>query len=385
MENQEKVEVLAINFGLEEHQGLAIKKQFIPALEQRDILTEMYMDIISGEFSPENCKRAKDVCNKLVKVRTHIGRIHKVEKAFYRAGGLFCDALKNKQTEPIIIMESDLKEFANHYENIEKERILKLNEERKEELVKYELTDIEIPSGLGEMETLIWDNYLSGVELAFNAKKEAEKKAEDDRIENERVEKLYNERKESILPYWSFVPNDNKDDDFGLLTDLEWKERFEWSISEKNKYDKEQEEIRVENERLHIELKQKERKSLAEQKERERLANIESEKLAKIQAENEAKLKTERLAREKAENEIAKQKADQEQKENEEKERLVKEELTRKRIAKAKYLQSDKDKFNSYIDDLRTVKFPEIKSEEIANHAKGFLSEMKMLVDKYKL
>lgn len=54
---------------------------------------------------------------------------------------------------------------------------------------------------------------------------------------------LHEERKKQLAPYWDFVPSKNKEDSFAKLTEDEWKERFNWCVSEKEKYDQKQKKL----------------------------------------------------------------------------------------------------------------------------------------------
>ena len=116
----ELVKVDPKEFGLEVKQGETIEKSFLPKIQERDAISTIYGQLITSEITPELCKQARELRLKLVKVRTGISDIHKVEKAFYRAGGLYVDALKNKHTTPVEQMEEKLFEIENYYINIEK-------------------------------------------------------------------------------------------------------------------------------------------------------------------------------------------------------------------------------------------------------------------------
>ena len=189
-----KNEVVKIDpkeFGLEESNVATIEQAFSPKIAERDGYAVIYEQLITKELTPETCKQARELRLKLVKTRTGIADIHKTQKAYFLAAGKFCDAWKNKETLPVEQMEEKLAGIENHFENLEKERIAKLEEARKIELLQF--TEI-LPVGLGSMDEAVYQNYLIGAKAAFESKKEAERKAEEERIAKEKSEKEEQER-----------------------------------------------------------------------------------------------------------------------------------------------------------------------------------------------
>ena len=258
-------------FGLEVSQVETIEQAFLPKIQEREALVAIYDQLITSELTPELCKEAKEVRLKLVKVRTGIADIHKTQKAFFLAAGRFVDAWKNKETLPVEQMEDKLSEIENYYINIEKAQKAQLQAERLLEVSKY----TEYPANaLGEMEQQVYDAYLQGLKVAYDAKIEAERKAEEERLAAIEAEKAERER------------------------------------------------IRVENERLKAEAEQKEKelaeeraKAEAERKAFEEAARKEREAAeAILKAEQEkARLESEKAANEKAALEAElKEKADKE-------------------------------------------------------------------------
>ena len=174
--------------------------------------------------------------------------------------------------------------------------------------------------------------FLSGLEKEHNDRIEAEKKAEEERIEKERIANLHSERKEKAIPLYNYWTLEEKQMNFGLLSDKEFDTFMKRLESSKAAYIKEQEERRKENERLkaEAEAKQKEietanakaeqeRKSLElkAQKEREEAAEKlrkEQEKAAAEKAKLEKELRDKQEAEERAANEkrIAEEKAKKE-------------------------------------------------------------------------
>ena len=182
----ELVKVDPKEFGLEVEQVSTIEQAFLPKIQEREALVAIYDQLITSELTPELCKQAKEVRLKLVKVRTGIADIHKTQKAFFLAAGRFVDAWKNKETLPVEQMEEKLSEIENYYVNLEKARIEKLQIERLEMVSKY--TDFPAQN-LGAMEEEVFNSYLTGCKVAYEAKIEAER-IEAERIENERLAEI---------------------------------------------------------------------------------------------------------------------------------------------------------------------------------------------------
>ena len=79
------------DFGLDVEKVATVEKAFLPKIQERNAIAEIYNQLITSEITPELCKQAKDVRLQLVKIRTGISAIHKTEKAFYLAAGKFVE------------------------------------------------------------------------------------------------------------------------------------------------------------------------------------------------------------------------------------------------------------------------------------------------------
>jgi hypothetical protein len=317
-----KTEIVKVDpkeFGLEESKAVKIADSFAPKISERDGFVKVYENILTKEVNEATCKEARELRLKLVKVRTGIAAVHKTEKAFYLASGKYVDALKNKLTLPVSQMEEKLEEIEKHFENIEKEKIAKLQEERKIELLKYSEIDAVIPDNLGEMDEQVFKNFLTGTKANFEAKKEAEKKAEEERIAKEKAEA---EAREKMR-----IENER------LKKEAEAREKAEAERKAK------EEEERKKREVEELKIKQAHEEEL--RKEREAREKAEKEAQAKIEAEKKERERLEREAREKEAKAKAERKAKAEQ---EEKERQA--ELNKGDLAKVQDL----------IKDLETLK-----------------------------
>ena len=311
-------------FGLEETKAQEIEAQFKPMLEKMVELEKEYNEIVTLEISKETCEKAKALKQKYVKVRTGTADIHKLQKAFYLAGGRFVDGWKNAQLFASNGIEEKLDAISNHFQNIEIERLKDLQLDREKMLTPFEVDGSMMP--LSMMSNDVWANYLAGVGLQFSAKKDAEQKAIEDRA---RIDKEEKERIEA--------------------------QRIE---NEKLKADALQKENELAIERAKIEKERKDADSkLAEQR------RIDAEKAAKLAAEQSAILKAEQEKAAKLAAELKGKKdaeiADKIKKDTEEKERIAAE----KKAAKA----PDKTKLLIWVDSISMPEIPTGISNDSAN------------------
>ena len=109
-------------------------------------------------------------------------------------------------------MEAQLLEIENYYVNLEKERIAKLDAERKLECLQYVSEPV---SNLGTMDDFVYASYLKGLKDAFEAKIEEERKAEAERVRIEEVKRLHEQRKNMAIPYYQFWSEFEKTINFG--------------------------------------------------------------------------------------------------------------------------------------------------------------------------
>lgn len=344
MSNIEKLN--PAEYGLKEAEVQPIENAFAPKIMEREALKTVYETLITQELSPTLCKDAHDLRVKLVKVRTGIAEIHKTQKAYFLAAGRFVDEWKKKETAPVEQMEEKLEEIEKYYENLEKERKAKLKAERMEGLAKYEVDGSLML--LAEMTDDVWINYLAGVKLQYEARKEAERKAEEDRLAAIEAEK------------------------------------------------KRQEEIRLENERLKKEAEEREKTAAAERKkleaEREKAEKARrdaEEKARKEKEEADRKLKAEQeearkkleaiqAEKDKAEAELRAKGETEERAKKEEQARLQAEEAERIKAEKRAAAAPDKEKLLALAHTISSLSLPELKTPE----AGQILANIKTLLAK---
>lgn len=310
-------------FGIEETKAAQISAQFKPMLDKMTELENEYNEVIKLPIEDKaTSAKAKELRLKYVKIRTGTVAIHKEQKEFYLKAGRFIDGWKNTHAFASEGIESNLEAIEKHFENLEKQRISKLQFEREELLSPFGVDGSSMP--LGTMQDDVWNNYLTGTKLAYDQRIKAEKKAERERLEA--------------------IRKDNE----------------------------EREAQRKENERLKAEADKRELEIQAERAEALRLQGIENEKREselkaqreeneRIQAEANAKVEAERKERERIENEL---------REKQQTELKAKEEAEAK--AEAELSKGDKDKFQSLIDDMEALKVKySFKSKKYKTHLEG--------------
>lgn len=379
---QELAKVDPKEFGLEVEQVSTIEQAFLPKIQEREALIEIYEQLITSELTPELCRQAKEVRLKLVKVRTGISDIHKTQKAFFLSAGRFVDAWKNKETLPVEQMEEKLSEIENYYVNIERAKKAQLQAERLLEVSKY----TEHPANaLGDMETQVYEAYLQGLKVAHNVKIEAEAKAEAERlaaIETERLEQIRikeenarlqkeaeekrirdDKRNAELRPFIVFIRdypkmlNMTEDDYKKEFSEIKKGAELQWEFERKEQIRKQAEaeqkekdlaaeRAKAESERKAIEAKaQKEREEseqllLAERKAYEEKLRSEMEAARKVAAELEAKKQAEAEA-------VAKRTAE-----------ILAEEKAKALAAKAPF----KQKANKWVDSFVLPEFSELNT-----------------------
>jgi hypothetical protein len=285
------VKIDPFEFGLDENQAQEVEKAFMPKIVERDGLKEVYTQLLTQEITPLLCNEAKNLRNKLVKVRTGIAEIHKTQKSFFLAAGRYVDAWKNKETLPVTQMEEKLTEIEEYYIRIEQAKIVELQTSRASEIAQYQDEFAFIPDNLGTLADDVYANYLLGVKTAFEQKKaaaEEAKKAEEKRIADEKAE---NERIR--------IENEKLKKEREIL-EAENKKR-------EAKIEAERKAREAEETKQRIEREEKERK---EREANEAILKAEREKLAEAQRQLEAKIEADRKAKEaeaeRAENELNK-------------------------------------------------------------------------------
>lgn len=286
----EIVKIDPVEYGLDTTKAKSIEDSFLPKIAERDGYVSVYENILTKEITETVCKEAVELGKKLVKVRTGIIAIHKVEKEYYLNAGRFVDAYKNKLIKPIEQMEDKLEEVAKHFEEKKKAAEQKIIDERNG--IIESLGGSTFPN-IQHMDQKSFDLFVKGLEAQKKEKDEAER-LEAERIEKERLEsvekeRVLNERKLLLLAFHAYDISLIKEN----LTDInddQFQKLIQRGQKAKDKFTEDQEKLKIENEKL------------------KKQAEIDAKVAAEKAAENE-RLRKQEADRKAAEEKAAKEKA----------------------------------------------------------------------------
>lgn len=354
---------------------------FAPSMQRVNELSKYLATMNKENPSPEESKMARINRLALVKNRTGAEAIKDERKSNLLVESKLIDSLFGVIKNTSALTESQYLQIEQFAEIKEKARKEALRIERLE-LVKDYAENPELYP-LGEMSQDAFDQLLSGLKLAHQAKADAEHQAELKRAEDARIKFLHDQRKNSILNHWQFFPQVWKEENLGDITDEKWESLLKETTENKKVFDDEQEKIRLENESLKKAAEEKE-KQLAKEREDAAKAKQLSDSQAKLERDKhdalmdaqrkksalekekaDAKLKAARDAQNVAEEKIRK---DAEAKQKAEDERLAEE----KKAQRA----PDKTKLLALADQINELSFPDLKSAE----AKKILLETKQRI-----
>jgi hypothetical protein len=261
------------DYGLDVVKAKEMTNGLSTILDERVILSDSYKEVISLDITKENLGVFKELRLRIRDNRTKgIESWHKANKAFYLAGGRFVDAIKNKEVVENNRMEKALMDAENHFSNLEKEKLVKLQGERVLEISKYVYLDKVID--FSEMDEDVWEAYRDAKKNAYLKQLEIEAKAEKERQAELKAEKDEQDR----------IKKENDK----LRAEAKEVERL----------------AKIESDKRIREDQEREEKAVYELKERQRLAKIESDKLAVIrkkETENREKLEAELKSKKDAE------------------------------------------------------------------------------------
>lgn len=250
MMNTQVEKVNPSEYGIEESKALEITGNLPQIVAERSAMETQFDEVVRMDIEDKNTSLvARELRLKIRDNRTKgIEVWHKTTKDFFLKGGQFVDAIKRKEIAVNERMEDALEQIEKHAQIKEAQRKESLKNAR---LIELEIYKEFVPMGinLGELSDDEYAKVFNGSKLQYEAKIEADRKAEADRIAKEQADK----------------------------------QRIEAQ--------------RVENERLKKEAEAKE-------KERQAEAKKQAEILAKQKAESDKKLKAEKEAREKVEAEL---------------------------------------------------------------------------------
>ena len=318
--------------GLAIQEGEEIKQSYLPFVSE---LAEIQAQASKINFdNPQSIDEtiARELRLKTVKIRTGAKNLKEDRKRIHLLKGNLEQAAYN-----LIAASCELTEET--FVNVEKAR--EIAEKKRKEILKAERIEKLTPYGvqvefydLSNMPEETFTDLLDGFKKAHEDRIAAEKKAEEDRIAKEKAdaEEREKQRLENIRLKKEAEEREKQ-------AEIERLKQAKLLADQKAKADKERKEL--------------EEKAANERKEAE-------EKAAKLKAEQDAKLEAERKERQRLADELkAKQDAEAKAK-HEEQEKLIAEEKKRKDAEKA----PDKEKIKSWLNEIKFVPMPVLKSEE---------------------
>ena len=188
------------------------------------------------------------------------------------------DSIAKILTNLIVPIEQDLEQkekFKEIQDRLKKEQ---LRQEREEKINQYKefvpyLVDL---SNLSEED---FNKMYNGAKLQYEEKLELDRIKEEQRIKEEKINQVHNDRKKMLLDFWMFIDEEYKNMNFGIMTEKYFDGLYNSLKNRKEQYEKERDialnEKRELEEKLSQEKKEAERLK-AEIQEKER---IESERL----------------------------------------------------------------------------------------------------------
>ena len=229
--------------------------------------------LITNAEQVQEMKEARAIRLELKNIRVNAEKVRVEHKEFFLRGGKAIDGIANVLKALIVPLEEHLDKQENFVERLEEERKERVNAERVAELQPY-VIDITVYN-LKDMTDGAFDVLLKTSKTAFESIKDAEKKAEEERIAKEKAEKEEQER----------IRKENEK----LQKEAEAREKA--FAKERAKAEAERKVIE-EKERKEREAREKAEAQLKAKQEEEMRAKIEKE-----QAEKRGKEESEKLAK----------------------------------------------------------------------------------------
>lgn len=190
---KELIKIDATEFGVQKTEAKQIESAFVPMATMMRQMEDEYNKIVSvKEITAELSLQARTLRLAYVKVRTNADVAHKAGKEKLLTATRAWDGLRNVLKYASQDKETELDKIEKYQQRLEAEKKEKIRDERAAVLDKYEVNYDHID--IAAMDEDVWKNYISGVELQYNQKKEAEKKAEEDRIKKDKKEAIERER-----------------------------------------------------------------------------------------------------------------------------------------------------------------------------------------------
>jgi len=351
--------------------AVALKDAFNPQFQKAKELEEAAKAIvITSEEQTDLMEQARTMRLSLKDIRVNTEAMRKELKAESLRKGKAIDGVANIIKFLIVPIEEHLQKQEDFIKVRQEEKIRKRLEDRISKIESLE-ADTSIYN-VAEMTDEAFGFLVETLEKQLKEREGIAKKQEEDRIENERLEKLHQDRKEILLPYSQWWEPELKVTHLGKLPEGNFNNILSSLKQEKANYDKEQDKIREDNERLKKEAAEKDKKAKVEAKNKA----AKDLKAKKAQEKKDAELEAKLAVEKKEKDRLAKELQDKKDAEIREKERLEEEKMEEEKIkVKAEEdakLAPDKEKLKKLADTLSAIQMPELKEEK----AKAVLKEV---------
>lgn len=173
----------------------SLQNSFAPFYkEASDMQKEAKELIVSDENDVDGMKRARELRLKLKGIRVEAEKTRKDLKNESLRTGKAIDGIANVLKFLIVPLEEHLEGQEKFKELLEKKRLEELEGKRESELSKYVSEESLSFYNLGEMSNDAFNNLLETSRKAYEAEQQAIKKAEEDRIAEEKKEREEQER-----------------------------------------------------------------------------------------------------------------------------------------------------------------------------------------------
>jgi hypothetical protein len=351
---KELQQLAAANLGLAKEKADEHLAAFAPYMSE---LTELSVQMEGINFetpTSEDSKKASDLRKKLVKVRTGSEKEKDARKKSLLTEGNLIQSAFNLIKNACEMKEESLAKVEKYQELLRAAELERITNTRMEQLAQYECnTDRAL---VGQMSDETFAQFLNGAKVTYEQKKEDERKAEEARLEAQRVAKLREERLTALRRVSNFLTDEESQKDFGTMSDEEWSQLVKVIGERKAEHAAKEAERQAELERI---LKEKEREE-AERKDREAKAEI-----ARLEAEKRAK-----------EEQDAKAKAEEEKK-------RIAEEKARKAAERKAANAPDVEKLRGLLTAMNNIEIPTLKGDEARLLLTEFSNDWSSLLASY--
>ena len=262
---------------LEPETEKSLQEHFLPFYEQAlEWKNKAESLVVTDVTQTEKMVQAHEARLILKNIRVSVEKTRKMLKEDSKKKGEAIDGVARVLKELIEPIEEHLEKQEKFTQIQEQKRLEALKAEREEKLKTFEVDTTFYD--LVNMPQETFDQLFESSKLSYNNKIELQKKAEQDKLEKERIDNLTEERKNLLLNYWSYLTSEEVLMKFGEMEAGVFDIFLSRVKKQKDDFDNEQERIKIENERLKKEVKERQEK-LDEEK---RIADEKAAKLKEI-------------------------------------------------------------------------------------------------------